>query len=494
MAIARPDQMKNLIIYKHPDETIAKWAQLTVDSDEGAVFFKDGKAEGILGAGRHTLDAATYPFLTGLVDKFAGGDVFKSEVYFIRTQPLRNDPIKYGGRLDDIIDPELEMSCNLRMFGEVIIRVMDPMKFILYVGQAAQAHDNNEIVRFVSKKVFLAAERALTDVLNQEMASFLQIGRYRGKIEERLQAQIPDLDEIGVQVTDVMDFSVTIPPDQKEELTKLQKVYASKKAELKARKMEIGVDVAERQAYVDMAQNPAYMNYAQAEALMGAGEGMAKGGDSTGMASMGAQMAVGMGMGGMFHQGFAAPQYQRVPQGQVITCSNCGFQNQGGKFCANCGTPLAPPMQQQPHPGMYQQPPHGYPQQGFPPQQQGFPQQGYPPQQGFPQQGHPQQGYPPQQHGYPPQGQPPQQQGHPQQGYPPQQQGYPPQGQPQQGGHPGGPAPQPGYPPAQQGGPPPGGAPPQGGYPPAPQGGPGGYPPAPGGSNPQGGGGGTPGG
>src|SRR5579859_2444583 len=43
LAIARPDSAKDQWVYKHPDQTIPMKAQLTVDSDEVALFFKDGK-------------------------------------------------------------------------------------------------------------------------------------------------------------------------------------------------------------------------------------------------------------------------------------------------------------------------------------------------------------------------------------------------------------------------------------------------------------------
>lgn len=481
MAIARPDEFKRLVIYKHPDETVPKWAQLTVDSDEGAVFFRDGRVHGILGAGRHTLDAAMYPFLTGLVDKYGGGDVFKSEVYFINTQPLRNDPLKFGGRTDSIIDPGTDMPCSPRIFGESVVRVMDPVKFILYVGQARQAHDNAEILKYIADKMRSAAKTALVDVLNEQMTSVLEIGRSRNLIGERLEKGVPDLDEIGVVVTELIDFSCTLPPEEKEELMEVWKttkiMLRKKKAEIEARKMDVEVDLAERQAYVNMAnQNPGYMAHAQAEALMGAGQGMAKGGgDGAGLAGMGAQMAVGVGMAGMFQQGFQAPQYQRAQppqQGGTIPCQACGAPNGGGKFCNNCGQPLAPPKpvgggfcsncgqglapgakfcancgtQTAPQGGP---PPQGAPPQGggYPPAGGGYPPAGGAPPQGGPQGGQyaagaPQQGYPPAQPpqgGYPPQGQP--------------QGGYPPQGQPPQG------QPQGGYPPA--------GQPPQGGYPPA---------------------------
>ena len=63
MAIARPDEAKDHWVYKHPDQTIPWKAQLTVDSDEIAMFFKNGQYVGSLAAGRHTLDGNNIPVL-----------------------------------------------------------------------------------------------------------------------------------------------------------------------------------------------------------------------------------------------------------------------------------------------------------------------------------------------------------------------------------------------------------------------------------------------
>ena len=351
MAIARPDQFKQLIVYKHPDETIAKWAQVTVDSDEGAVFFREGRVHGILGAGRHTLDAATYPFLTGLVDKYGGGDIFKSEIFFVRTQPIRNDPVKFGGKVS-MTDPTTKMPCQPMIHGEFVVRVMDPVKFIIgLTGQAAQVGDNTEILQYVSKSFRSGVRQALARILHEQQTSIIEYDMVRDEIEKGFQASVPELDEIGLQVTELVDFVIKLAPHDRERIErvweKIKVAILEKKAELEMRKMEIEVDVAERQAYVNMAQNPAYMNHAQAEAMIGAGKGMAKGGGDANVAGLGAQMAMGVGMAGMFQQGFQAPQYQRVQpqqQGGSVQCTGCGSMNGGGKFCANCGKPLAPPQ------------------------------------------------------------------------------------------------------------------------------------------------------
>jgi membrane protease subunit (stomatin/prohibitin family) len=61
------------------------------------------------------------------------------------------------------------------------------------------------------------------------------------------------------------------------------------------------------------------------------------------------QMAMGVNManamaGGMAPQAApvqAAPQFS--PGGVLVTCSQCQAKQPGGKFCAECGTPLAQP-------------------------------------------------------------------------------------------------------------------------------------------------------
>jgi membrane protease subunit (stomatin/prohibitin family) len=55
--IARPDEAKEDILYKWPDQTIRKLTQVTVQPDETALFIKEGKVAGTIcrrGARRST--------------------------------------------------------------------------------------------------------------------------------------------------------------------------------------------------------------------------------------------------------------------------------------------------------------------------------------------------------------------------------------------------------------------------------------------------------
>ena len=135
--IARPDQAKGQILYKWPDTNIRKLTQLTVEQDELAVFFRDGRVQGTITPGRCTLDSSEIPFLGMLVDAASGGNLFKTELYFISTREFPNLP--FGGMIDNVVDPETTLAVGLRVFGEYSLKAIEPQSLILnLVGALAQ--------------------------------------------------------------------------------------------------------------------------------------------------------------------------------------------------------------------------------------------------------------------------------------------------------------------------------------------------------------------
>jgi len=85
------------IVFKYPEEEITWGAQLIVKEFEAAVFFRDGKAYDVFGAGRHTLTTLNLPLLTGLLTRIAGyrEKPFKASVIFVSTRVFAG---KFGAR------------------------------------------------------------------------------------------------------------------------------------------------------------------------------------------------------------------------------------------------------------------------------------------------------------------------------------------------------------------------------------------------------------
>ena len=358
MMIARPDTAKQLLCYKHPDQNFPMYSQLTVDSDECAVFFKDGRVVGVLPPGRHTMQTQNIPFLNNIVNKFTGGDVFIAELFFVRTTPKRGIP--FGGPIGLMEDPMTNELVTPRIFGEFAILVVDPVRFVIgYNGQTSAGDEDNE--KWIKDMFRAGVKNVLGAVCDTEGKSLLQANGLRIQLSQAFMQNAPDLAEMGLRVHAMGDFQITFSPEDEGRLKEAQAEVAAAKRDVKKRQINIGGAQADAQArqfeldqkfqqdarYVQqLAGN--YQNYAAGQAMMGAGQGMAQHGvGGGGVAGLAAQAAVGMGMvGPMMGQmaGQGQPQFTPgAPQsgGSVSTCSKCGARQPQGKFCIECGTALA---------------------------------------------------------------------------------------------------------------------------------------------------------
>jgi membrane protease subunit (stomatin/prohibitin family) len=281
LAIARPDSAKDQWVYKHPDQTIPMKAQLTVDSDEVALFFKDGKFVGSFSAGRHTLDASNIPFLGQLVDKFTGGNVFICEVFFVTTRELPS--IKFGTSIGDVQDPQTRLRIRLMVYGEFSARVIDPTKLVIgLVGQRATT--NEAFVGWFKSQVQKVMKDGVAELIVKQSWPLMKVtsGAYTDEIEQATLTGVrKDIEPYGVEIMRFGDFSISMDQADKERLDKL----------------------VDRMAYVEGMGSAtggmaAYQQLAQAEMMMGAAEGMKKGGGDGGAAFQGAGIGMGFAMAG----------------------------------------------------------------------------------------------------------------------------------------------------------------------------------------------------
>ncbi len=368
MMIARPDDKKDLIVYKHPDRNIPMHSQLTVDADEAAVFFRDGSVVGVLrsaGAGqRHTLSSQNIPFLNGLVDKFTGGNLFVTDLFFVTMRPIYD--VRFGGELGYMEDPMLGEMVTPRIFGSFAFQILDPAKFIVsYVG-VRTPKGNDEITKWMKGLFMNAVKTVVGEVCVSEQKSILQLMPLQSQLAQYFEQHCPDLNDIGVRIGQVGQFNINLTPEDEETLKAAQSEIG--KAKRAARVAQIGISEAEAKAqqkqfelnqqfqqdsrYVKGLAGGSFGQFAAGKAMMGAGEGMAKGGGGTGGGPMmaGAGFGMGMGMGNAFAQGMQPgqqPAQQPAPQapvapGGTVTCPSCHAQVAGGKFCTECGAGLAP--------------------------------------------------------------------------------------------------------------------------------------------------------
>ena len=348
MIIARPDSAKQHIVFKHPERTIPKWSQLTIDADEAAVFFRDGALVGVLrtaGVGqRHTLDTGNIPFLSNLVDSATGGNIFITDLYFVTTRPIRDT--KFGGPLQAMKDPELEITVSPRIFGTFQWRISEPDRFIVnYLGLGEQ-NTNDRVESFIQTKFMNSVKKAVPNFVIRQKIEVQNLGAYHDELGQTFIARCDDLSDIGATFLGLGDFSINFSEDELKRIQDAQDKYADIKAKKRA-KDELG--------------GGNYMQYAAAEAMMGAGQGMAKGGgEGSGMMQGGMGFGMGMAMSNVYQQqvqgGMGQPAMTGMPMQQGAqqvapavaqkNCTACGAKVAPGKFCAECGASMAPPQPQ----------------------------------------------------------------------------------------------------------------------------------------------------
>lgn len=361
MMVARPDSAKDYAIYKHPDQTIPTVAQLTVDSDEVAVFFKDGKVVGTLPPGRHTLKTQNIPFLSDLVDKFTGGNVFISEVFFVSTRQFPG--IKFGGRIGSVEDPKSGVPVETSVYGDFALQIIKPEELILGLVGMRQT-DNESFFSWFKQQVLKVIRDQIAELIVKQKWPLLDVvsGAYTEEISDTvLTGVVKYVAPYGVSIVQMGNFVISI---KEEDEVNLKKLYTDA-------------------AYVRMAGGmQGYQQFAAGKAMMGAGEGMSKGGGDGGGGGGGngmlggAALGVGFGMAQMFGQQSAGMNQpaQTAPQGQAgfpqggqtqgapgalqgattaagqastgggVTCGACQAVVAPGKFCAECGGALAPKL------------------------------------------------------------------------------------------------------------------------------------------------------
>ena len=317
MMIARPDALKSKVLYKHPDQNFPFWSQLTVDSDEVVLFFKNGFYVGTLGPQRepYTLTTQNIPFLGSLVDQFTGGNIFISELFFVTMKPLYNET--FGDQIGSMRDPDLELRVTLRANGTYSFRVIDPYKFL--VGFVGQGGDPERTLQWVKDLLFMGLKSTVGELIKTREYTLLDLGQMGPEVARRVVQNCPDLANCGVQVLEIGKLNINVSEEDQRRLDEKQDVIAQAKveamaaqrgvakaqAEAQARQFQLDQDFAQRARYVNQLDMQRYGQFAAAEATIGLGQGLAQGGDGAAAAGMAQGMALGAGLG--YGQRAAAP-------------------------------------------------------------------------------------------------------------------------------------------------------------------------------------------
>lgn len=385
------------LIWKHPIEDFNFGSQLIVHESQEAIFFRDGQALDLFGAGRYTLETQQLPLLEKLYQLPTDTEgTFHSEVYFINLATQMG--IKWGTDSKvRLFDPTSGLHLELGASGEFNIRVTDSRKLLMKVvgttGSLGQEHllGSGTSKGFFRAMVMTQVKSFLAKTIRENAINILEIDERLMELSQALRDQINvSLEEYGLTMPEFFVARV-VTPDDDPNFRRMKEQYAEQyllvrqeqirksEAEAAAERKAVEAQTAARMKIISAqgeaealkiqkaAEAEAYKMQAEAEAsemrmkgytyqqetsrqvgleAMKNGLGSGTGGGLGEVAGLGVALGAMGGVIGMTKEAMA-PIFEgsaEIGQGVGGTATpdrwncTCGREDITSNFCPNCGT------------------------------------------------------------------------------------------------------------------------------------------------------------
>ena len=230
-------------IWKHPSEDFNSLTQLIVHESQEAIFFMNGQALDLFGAGRYTLETQNIPKIGKILNRATGDKTpFHCEVYFInKTEQMS---IKWGTDSKvQYIDPQYGFPLAIGASGEMSLRAEDSRKLLIKLVGTENYLGQQKLVSFFRAFLMTRIKTYIAQVIKTNAINIFEIDENLTVFSDNLhKLLIPDFADYGISLE---RFFVTniVKPDGDSQYEKFKELHFRQYADIAEAKLRQQTDI-----------------------------------------------------------------------------------------------------------------------------------------------------------------------------------------------------------------------------------------------------------
>lgn len=230
-------------IWKHPSEDFNSFTQLIVHESQEAIFFMNGQALDLFGAGRHTLKTQNIPLIGKFINRVMGDESpFHCEVYFVNLAEQMS--IKWGTDTKvQYVEPTYGFPISIGASGEMSLKPSDSRKLLIKLVGTEHDLSQEKLISHFRAFLMTKVKTYISKTIREKTLNIFEIDEHLTEFSNDLKEQlIPDFADYGVSLERFFVTNIA-KPDGERQYEKFKELHFRQYADIAEARLRQQTDV-----------------------------------------------------------------------------------------------------------------------------------------------------------------------------------------------------------------------------------------------------------